>query len=208
MLTVVTHTRFNRPDLLTRCQASVEAALPQGAVHEIIECQSDWAQARYDGTQLSEFVAFVDDDDTIDSRSLKLCLEAIQKTGAGLAFTDELSVDLSGKELQEHRGQRWYGAIGIHPRTVHHLCVLRRSSVDVKALALHEKFGMGADWFLKASAALTGGAIHVPIDGYFWTQHDGTMTKADNAVFNTRVREMGRAIRSTWPRADGRIPQM
>jgi hypothetical protein len=173
----------------------------------VIPCHENWAQARVHATQLSEFVAFVDDDDIIAPAALSICLKALHQTGAGLAFTNEVSIDLSGKELYATRGTRRYGGIGIHPRTAHHLCVLRREFVDPRALELHNKFGMGVDWFIKASAALQGGAIHVPIDGYFWTQHDDTMTRAAAPIFGTLIREMGHSIRATWRRADGEIPK-
>lgn len=206
MLTVVTLTRNERPELLARCKESVRAAMPPGGTHCVIECLDDFANARFAASQLDEFVAFVDDDDTIHPESLRLCLSALRSTGVGLAVTNEIMVDIQGKMIQHFRGEKRYGAISVHPRTVHHLCMFRSGAVDRKALDLDSQFGIGIDWFIKASAALQYGAVHVPIDGYSWTQHEHTMTHMDNPIYNANIRQMGRAIRNTWPREDKPLP--
>jgi hypothetical protein len=202
MLTVVTLTRNERPNLLARCKESVKAAMPAGGKHCVIECLSDFANTRFMASQIDEFVAFVDDDDTIHPDSLKLCLLALKSTGFGLAVTNEIMVNLEGKLIQHLRGEKSYGGISKHPRTIHHLCVFRSNAVDHKALELNTQFGIGIDWFIKASAALKYGAVHVQIDGYSWTQHEHTMTRKDNPIYNDRFIEMGEAIRNTWPRVD------
>lgn len=207
LLTVVTHTRRDRPELLLRCMASVADALPTDAEHRVIECYADFAKARYDATKLfSEFVAFVDDDDYISKESLELCVQAIQHTGAGCAFTNEVVVDVTGNELLANRSRRMYGGVSMHPRTIHHVAVIRTALVDERVLALNSKFDMGICWFIKASAALRGGAVQVPIDGAYWTKHTGQLTTNASGRYDNNIREMGRSIREAWPRSDGIIP--
>lgn len=205
-LTVVTHTRFDRLELLEKCKASVAAALPPGANHVVIPCYDNWAQARLDAMQLDQFVAFVDDDDTVHPLALKYCLDAIQQHNAGVACTNEATVRLDGSIIHEHKRVKMYGGIPVSPRTIHHLCLIRTERVDPRALDLHDKYGMGADWFIKASAALRGGAIHVPMIGYYWTQHDDTMTTRRGTAFNEHIGAMANDIQALWPFQGGRIP--
>lgn len=205
MLTVVTFTSGSRPRLLERCSASVLQALPEGAEHRIIQCTrpEDFAEARYKASKLSEFVAFVDDDDFIDPMSLKFCLAAIKESGAGASFTDEATVDLSGKVLTVSTGGKTYNAIPDHPRTIHHVVLFRSDCVQPKVLELDTEFNAGICWFIKACAALTGSAIYVPITGGFWTQHpqtSGHMPKRYTPA-------MSQAIRKAFPHPGGSIPK-
>jgi hypothetical protein len=206
MLTVVTHTRFTRPDLLERCTASVAAALPDGAQHLIIPCHTNFAKARFEATRLSRYVAFVDDDDYINPTALKLCLTAIKETGAGVAFTDEVSVDLDGTRQFVRNGGRSYQDVSKHPRTIHHLTVIDCNYVSPKALELNSVFDAGVCWFIKASAALTGNAIHVPIEGYYWTQHAGMLSHEEGPKYNRHIKQMGAALEKAFPHIGGRIP--
>lgn len=195
-LKVITHTRFARPDLLKRCEQSVKEALPPGAEHLIIECWRDWAEARLLAATSHELVAFVDDDDEIHKDSLRLCLEALQ-SGLGAACTDEVSVDSTGAE-RKSTYLKTYEGVAKHPRAVHHLCVFRGHLVDPYALELHHKFGVGVDWFIKASVVLQHGCVHIPIDGYRWHQHSGQMTREHQALNARFIHEMSQAIRERW----------
>lgn len=206
MLAVITFTRQTRPELLERCKSSVAQALPPGAKHVIIECFKDFEQTRYEAALSEEFVAFVDDDDTIDHRSLKHSMHALHATGAGISGTDELMVDLEGRTLSEFKNAKYYTAIANHPRVMHHLCIFRSAAVPSAALELNERFGFGIDWFLKAGIARTSGAVHIPINGYSWTQHENTLTSQHNELYNTHIHDMAAAITEMWPRADARVP--
>lgn len=205
-LTVVTHTQGNRPELLERCKASVAAALPPGAEHIVIPCHENWGEARLAAMRMNEFVTFVDDDDTIHPMTLKYCLDAIQTHDAGLACTNEATVDINGTIMHEHKKAKFYGAIPVSPRTVHQLCLIRTKWVDPRALDLHNKYGMGVDWFIKASAALQGNAVHVPITGYYWTQHADSMTGRRGTAFHDKIGMMAIDIQTLWPNNGGRIP--
>lgn len=207
MLTVVTHTRNDRPALLKRAVASIEASLVSGVSHRIIECHNDWGKARYAATQLDEYVVFVDDDDTVPEGAIATCLEAAKASRAGLVVTDERLVDLAGNELRISRGPKMYSGIQVHPTVMHHLALIKAEAVDLVGLKVHERFGVGADWLIKASAALRGDALYVPIVGYNWTQHDDTMNKREKSQFCSAMYHIGQEIRTRWPRLDlGRVP--
>lgn len=202
-LTVVTHTQHSRPDYLKQCIESVERALPSGAKHKIVYCPNyqTWGRARLDAVLSDEFVAFVDDD-LVAPQAIKACLEALEATGAGIACTNEVLIDQHGAVMLRVDARKNYMGVSSHPRTLHHLCLFRSSAVDPRALDFHYQYGHGIDWLMKASAALQHGAIHVPIDGYYWRQHDGTMTKRKNSPDLPPVTQL---IRGTWPNRAGLI---
>ena len=207
MLTVVTHTRNDRPELLKRSAASVEAALVPGVKHRIIECLDDWGKARLDAMALDEYVCFVDDDDTVEPDALRICLDVAKQQPVGVIVTTERKVDISGKELSVVHGVKEYAGIRVHPTIIHHLCLIKTAAVDSYALDLHRKYGVGADWAIKASAALTHDAIHVPIVGYNWTQHEDTMNVREKKHFQSVMYQLGLDIRNRWKRQDlGRLP--
>lgn len=209
MLTVITHTKFERPKLLERCKRSVAAALPDGARHLIIECKDkdEWVQRRVQDAREHDIIAFVDDDDYIAPNSLKLCLAAMEQSGLAAACTDEVEVDLNENVLQRVRTKKTYMDSTIHPRIIHHLCLMRGKLVDEKAIELHRHFGVGIDWFIRESVVLQYGCIHVPIDGHFWTQHPGQDTIHSRTRYSQEMRGMQAAIRETWPsKFRGRLP--
>ena len=208
MLTIVTNTRYERPEMLERCKASVAAALPPGARHEIIPVFDNWGKNRYESLMIDEYVAVVDDDDTIHPDSIKKCIEALEATGAGYAFTNEVVVDASGNILMPaDKSVKTYLGIASHPRTAHHLGVYRRSALNEKALELHNMFNIGIDWFSAACASFSeGGAVFVPMDGYFWTRHSSQDTKTFKREFDTNIVAMGQAIRRVFDVPHGIVP--
>lgn len=206
MLTVVTHTRNDRSLLLSRAAASVEAGLVSGIKHRIIECTDEWGAARLAATQLDEYVAFVDDDDTVEPNALALCLHVAQQTGAGIIVTDETQVDLEGKVLRQVQGKKTYSGMCVHPRVAHHLCLIRADAVDPRALDLHRKYGnVGVDWAIKTSAAIRGGGVYVPIFGYNWTQHPDTMNQREKLRFAKVMYQFGLEMRQLWQPPAGNL---
>jgi hypothetical protein len=209
-LTVITHTKHERPELLERCKASVAAALPPGAEHLVIECKDRpaWVAGRARDSLGHDLVAYVDDDDCIHPDSLKLCVAAIEATGLGAACTDELEVDEKGRVLARAFGEKTYYTATIHPRVIHHVCVMRSEFVDAaKATEYHSRFGVGIDWFIRQSVVQPHGCVHVPIDGYYWTQHQGQHTVHTRQLYAKGMREMQQLIRSTWPaKFSGKLP--
>ena len=209
MISVVTNTRYERPELLERCRLSVQAALPPGARHEIIPIYSDWGIRRYESLLIDEYVAVVDDDDTIHPDSIKKCIAALEMTGAGFAFTNEVLVDESLNILgASDKSARTYVGVSAHPRAAHHLGVYRSSAISPKALELHNRFNLGIDWFATASAVFSeGGAVYVPMDGYYWTRHDNQDTIIQKYLYDNNIGSMGVAIRETFKIRLGRIPE-
>lgn len=206
MVTIVTHTQNTRPALLERCIASVATALPPGAKHTVIECFGDFAKARYEAMLLDDIVAFVDDDDYIAPESIRLCLNALEDSGAALAVTNEVRVDINGSVIDRSFQKKYYSDIMNHPRGAHHLCVMRTKYLDRRILDLCKEFPSNSCWLIKANIALLGGAIHVPMDGYFWTQHEGQATAMYPEIYSKKISTLATAIKKHWPRPNGCIP--
>lgn len=208
-LTVVTHTMKSWGRDISKCIESVEKAMPAGGKHVIIdldECPQDYQKARYKALELDEFVAFVDDDDYISEESLELCLKAIRETHAGISFTNEVMVNIDGSTTRNCRSVN-YNMLPLHPQIIHHLTMLRTSAVSTKPIELALKHNCGIEWMMKADAALSQGAIHVPMDGYYWVQHAKQWHKnpdwQNNFIRN--IRTLGNEIR-TWSDKTGAIP--
>lgn len=201
MLTVITHTRVDRPELLARCKDSVSKALPKDAEHLIIECkdESTWAKARLDAALNTDLVAFVDDDDFVHPDAFNLCLAALEQSNLGAACTFDCTVDIQGNKLRESTGERTYFSSALHPRVVHHLCVMRSNLIDKKSLDLHNKFGVGIDWFMRQSVVQQHGCITVPMIGYYWTEHPGQHTSKTRRIYGPNIGDMSKLIRQTWP---------
>jgi hypothetical protein len=135
-------------------------------------------------------------------------MDALSQTGAGAAVTNEVMVDVDGKHLSANRYPRYYCGVGMHPRNIHHLTVFKRDFVQPVALELALQFGAGIEWTMKASACLTGGAVHVPIDGYYWTQHESRPGAQPNLrqQHANKILPLGNAIKNAFPSRFGRIP--
>jgi hypothetical protein len=206
-LTVATLTQFTNADGLSRCKTSIANALPSGGKHVIIPCYNTFERDRYESLFIDEYVAVVDDDDTIDPHSLRLCVEALQENPTvGLAFTNEVIVSPTGEQTYGNTNRRTWLEVAIHPRTIHHLAVFRSSMVCHEAKQLSDRFGFGIDWFLRATTALTHGAIHVNYPGYFWHQHHAMMTHQFRNRYAAHHRDMGMALTNMYAPSNGIIP--
>ncbi len=185
-LTVVTHTRGDRPELLRQCCASVEAQLPAGAQHKVIKLDTEgdisvFMKARLSAMSLGDIVAFVDDDDYLIEDSLTLAYRAITETNAGLSFTGERLVDALGAPLYDSdiRGPKFASMIACHPAIAHHLCLIRTSCVSLDCWTRFNDYGPALEWMLRGSAALSSsGAVFVPKVGYCWRQHSESLSKS------------------------------
>jgi hypothetical protein len=180
MLTIVTMTGNMRPAWLAQCVSSIRAQEVAGAVHSVIHCPSldGWSAMRLGSIAVdTEFVAFVDDDDVVMSGSLGLCCQALRETGAGVAFTREAVLYADGSMGGTHSKTppATLADVARFPHAIHHLAVMRTSSIDAhQVAAAHrglEDTGAGLDWLIKANAAAHGGAVHVPMIGYGWRRH-------------------------------------
>lgn len=202
-LAVITHTRGRRPRWLAECCESVRVALPGCGIHKIIECREDFQAARWDGYQSAPYVAVVDDDDRVLPGALQACIDALDETGAGVAFTAERLVDEAGRLLCiNDRDGLWLSEIAMHPRVVHHLAVVRRDMLDPVVLREAQRLGCGIDWLVKAFAAMRGGAVKVPVMGYEWRCHPGGLCQEPDeaSAFHRQMPEMRRLILSWMTR--------
>lgn len=215
MLTVVTHTNPNSGRDLSRCIESVKAALPPtGARHVIINVENDensrsaLMQARWDARELDEYICFVDDDDYISQDSLIKTFAAIRVQQAGVAFTNEVLVDKAGKVLSRNDQVKMFEHIPLTPLIIHHLAIMKTSYLTDEVKVLADQYTMSIEWIMKARCALEGGAIHVPIDGYFWVQHDDQHHKitAWQEAFRKNCPLLTPKLRS-WAKFAGPIPQ-
>lgn len=174
-LTVVTHTYNRSSKQLERCVDSVENALPKNANHVVIDVPHDdraFQQARIDAMKLNDMVAFVDDDDYIHPDSLRLCTDALLDTECGIAFTREI-IQRDGAKGRSRIKEFKYDLLSSSVRYVHHLTMYNTKHISSLATELNTRFNLyiGIEWVLKYDAAHRAGAIHVPIDGYYWIEH-------------------------------------
>ena len=172
-LTVVTHTSSKLKRDISRCVESVRKALPENAKHLIIEhegCFDTFLVARHNALKLNDVVVFVDDDDYISEDSLWMCMDALNTNDVGIAFTREIKVLEDGRHKPRYRATH-LSQIADHPEHVHHMVAYRSKYVSERSLHLSLKYGCGIEWTTRTDAALAGGAIFVPMDGYYWVQH-------------------------------------
>ena len=207
-LTVVTLTdpSFNRD--LTRCIQSVKDALPEKAKHEIIECNSFdmWIKTRYDIMKLDDIVVLVDDDDYISKDSLHYVSAALNETDAGFAYTREVMIE-AGMKPRCNRPTTEYSRFPMGPQTVHHMMAYNTKYVTDRSWNLMQKMQLGLEWMMRVDAAANNGAIHIPIDGYFWVQHSG-QTCADPSLRISFEQKIPLIIKelSEWMTRTGAIP--
>lgn len=208
-LAIVTLTRGARPEWFELCKASVAKALPKDAEHVVVQCPTyaDVEVARWESLKLAEYIAFVDDDDLVINDSINKLLAAIEKTGCGVAFTDEQRIDANGKPFEENKPVRsrvTYMDIATGVLGCHHLAVIRTSAVPPEAWVEAQKVGAGIDWLINATAALTHGAVRVPIYGYQWRHHSSGfhMTTDWKNAFNNGMAGLRKFLRGYEPKTD------
>ena len=171
ILNVVTQTRPSWNRDISQCLASVEAALPEGAVHHLVITEADLMRSRREMLKLGGYLAIVDDDDFISADSLTACVAALEATGAGIAFTNEVVVNPRGDPIYRNDFKRFYEHAALKANVIHHLAVFRAELVPPEALEIAEKYQIQVEWPMKVAVAFQHGAVHVPIDGYFWRMH-------------------------------------
>lgn len=176
--TVVTLTAGNRPGYLASCLSSVAAGMPAGGAHEVTVCppDADFQCARWETTMRhGGMVAWVDDDDEVANDGLRLCKEALERTGAGIAFTYEERMNVHGENIGGGipfgELPRTLRDVAMHPRMLHHLAVIRTDCLRPEVLEQADRIGIGIDWLMRAYVALKHGAVQVPVYGYRWRQH-------------------------------------
>lgn len=174
-LEVITLTRGTRPEWLQECSRSIDMG-----DHLVHTCPEDFEAGRWETTYNSkaDYVAWVDDDDRVLPGALAKCVEALEATGAAMAFTDEARIDGNGDRVgQPYLKPRTRRDLAMHPRSVHHLTVFRVDALDPIVRTQAKRIGIGTCWLIRAHAGLIHKAVHVPIVGYEWRQHPGQDTK-------------------------------
>lgn len=174
-LTVITHTNPTWKRDISKCIQSVNDALPAGCRHEIIELTNPekLVQARYDVMSINDIIVFVDDDDYIPKDSLHYVLETMRKHKPGVVYTYETLVYKDGRQELRKKAVN-YDQLPSNPQIIHHMTAFNTKFVTPRSINLANTSGQrGAiDWLIRTDATYNGGAICVPINGYFWVQHN------------------------------------
>lgn len=201
MITLLTLTRGNQP-LMSECFRSVDNQTLAPSAQLVTMSTGDYARDRVDSIlrATTEYVAFLDDDDTLEPSAIEHCMAAIAANPmAGMIATDENVMTFDGSEKRRAIITKSYLNVTFTPRSMHALCVMKKSAIDLEgAMAIHAKFGMGIDWCLKASAALRAGAVHIPVGLYNWRQTPDGMTGAGKEQYSMNMPYLGAEIRSAW----------
>lgn len=185
------------------------------AEHKVITLDVDsvasFLEHRYNAVQQipnGDYFCFVDDDDIVEENSFINCVQALEMTNAQLAFTNERKVDNYGNVKYSSAIRSIdYEEITFHPRSIHHLTVMKKSVIGNDAYSLSLKYGQGYEWFLKAELGLKGGAIHIPYVGYSWRQHNNNFShrKEWERPFIENMVEMTKDLKK-WQSYHGKIP--
>lgn len=205
MIGIITHTRRADARWIERCSASVREALPIGSEHVILEMRGDYTRERFDVLHMFPFIGFVDDDDIVRPGAISACMKALCETGAGVAFTSQVLVDEHGHELSVTPPGRFSLDVAMTPQAIHHFALIRTSAVGVEALDAALDAGIGIDWMIKANAALRHGAVHVPMIGYEWRQHEGQDSRERDEQFSKAMPKLRKHTMS-WMKGIQRIP--
>lgn len=208
MITVITHHNPNRNVDINRCVQSVNAALQHGDKHIFIECDAkihtEFLQARFDSLKLGDYVCFVDDDDYIPENVLAIARQCIiENPDVGLYFTRECRV-IGNDIIQCKAGENYENLIS-GPTSMHHLCVFNTKYITIECLDIAIKAQCGIEWVIKCWLALQYGAIHIPIDGYFYCLHKHQLSgKMARKFFDNR--SFFKGVFAGWQKYYGQIP--
>lgn len=209
MLTIATVTNFQRPEALQRTIKSVEVALVPGVTHKIFDGSKDFINAHFSARKCDEYVAIVDDDDTIMPNAISIILAAISALpGYGVYCSDEMRVDVAGCSLIDNaKILRTYAGVMSSPRNVHHLCVTNSRYIDTAAFDIHDEFGFGGCWILKVGAAITGGMVHIPQKLYNWTDTPNSLSKIDADKYHSKLPLVTKRLKQVWGTRTDSIPK-
>jgi hypothetical protein len=182
-------TRHN-PAHLTRASAFVNACnsvgrqkMPPGyqLAHTIVygATEGEATQRCLEHVHWGDCFGFVDDDDmlTLDN-TVARCIRALEATTAAVAFTHEEHVDERRGFLTRHEGPSQLIECVYNRGAIHHFALIRADALLDDDAMFAKSLPWGADWFLKAAAALRGGAVKLPFVGYEWTSHAGNYSRS------------------------------
>lgn len=117
-------------------------------------------------------LTWADPDDWIEPAIVPALVDAVE-AGALAAVSDEHVVDMDGSLIRH--GEGWgqplsIDAVRASPLPAHHLVVFNRELLR-HARPHIERFPVGVEWLLVATAASLGGLVKVPKLGYSWRLH-------------------------------------
>lgn len=187
MITIHTLTQFaaERLGWLCEAQASVAwqlACLPaRRAQYVVVRC-ADFVADRWSAMHAGELVGFVDDDDLVRNGAIAHCTDALERSGAGVAFTFDELIDAEGRSVALHTQPVTYDDIAARPYALRQFALLRRDAIAADALEIGRRWPHALDWAIKASVALRHGAVQVPVVGYSRRRHGRNMSLADGGA--------------------------
>jgi hypothetical protein len=193
MIRIVTHTDGSSP-WISQCIESVEAACIPDMYHEVCAMRGGFIHARWEAMQSAEFVGFVDHDDIVMPGAISACMEALQATGAGVAFTDQIGINEFGDPVANYNRARFAMDVALDPQSLHHFALIRRDALGPEVLTETLRAGIGIDWLGRANAAMRMGAVHVPMVGYLWRQHERQESVATAAQYSAAMPQLRETI--------------
>lgn len=215
-LAVVTFTRYQNPEYMEQMLQSV-GKLPEGATHHFIYCEPhEYEQKRWECRNLADYLCFVDDDDVLINDSLNRCwAECLMNPEVGVVFTAQQFINSHNHVIEDDLmgshgcASITYEDVTRHSQAIHHLAIIRTSSIHHDCLPLALTAQAGIDWMMKGSAAVIDGALHLPFYGYQWRQHAQSQSKSLEWLsnFKTYGHLIQRFLRSCQFNT-GRIPSI
>lgn len=186
-------------DWLAECSASAKG---QGR-HVVLNVPDGGLfQARRDGYSCGGLVACLDYDDRLVAGAVQSCVEALESTKAGVAFTWEARMDEQGRRTSTRRGPVTRQQLATAPESIHHLAVVRSELLPGNVLDLAEQLSpLCVDWIVKAYLAFKFGAVQVPMVGYEWRHHGDQITRKHHPEW-CRQLPLARALIRTWAPVD------
>lgn len=193
---VITLTRGGSP-WMKECFCSIAEATD--ARHLVWHCEPEqYVERRMRGSEAADFVAFVDDDDLLHPGALEACIDALEATGAGIAFTHEQRIDERGAPMGVNLGATNLMDIAMHPTMLHHLAVMRGGLVADHVADTATRIGSGIDWLMKAWIAKEYGVVKVPMIGYSWRQRSDSMSRREAGPYAQAMSQLRETILIDW----------
>jgi hypothetical protein len=179
-----------------------ESAKGQGKHVVVNVADGGLFQARKDGYSWGGMVACLDYDDRLVSGAVRACVDALESTRAGIAFTWEARMDESGRRTSERRGPVTQRHLATMPESIHHLAVIRSELLPGHILELAEHVApLCVDWIVKSYLAFKFGAVQVPMVGYEWRFHGDQITQKHHSEWSRQL-PLARSLIRTWAPTD------
>lgn len=175
---VSTLTQGERPQWLAQCQRSVVQT--SADAHLLMLRPRDFVDARWAclAHARAQYVGFVDDDDYLIGDPVALCAQALDETGAGLAFTTDVTVDEHARPLAASRVGAKYEEAAENPYVLRQFTLVRRELICPSIRDAARPYGPHLlDWAIRSFIALRHGAVQIPQAGYARRCHPGGMSR-------------------------------